>query len=318
MTNLQSLLEVQAKELTRELKRIPGIKTKTKFTPWNSETGGFGTSVASWTKNISVAMYLDYAPGRDRPRFWVGFSAKSKVALDDLLARLQDQPETKLKGDDFTKDKNGGWRYSRPRQTALTRPYAEYWPANEFFYGFYDWGGHATERSLKLNIHHAYIFIEKTVKSVPINGPEPPQPPDLSEIAQRLAEEAAKRRAAETAAMEAAEKYFLGNGFTVTDRTKDNCGWDLDAKNGTTELKVEVKGLSGNGVTVQVTPNEYEAMAGDPADPNYRICIVTNARSRKRKLRVFEKANDEWVCAGREVLKVETLMVAKLTVVAKR
>jgi hypothetical protein len=118
--------------------------------------------------------------------------------------------------------------------------------------------------------------------------------------------------------MEAAEQYFEGDGFTVTNRTKDNCGWDLDAKNGTSELKVEVKGLSGNGVTVQVTPNEYEAMAGDHADPNYRICIVTNARSKKRKLRVFEKANGEWVCAGGEVLKVETLMVARLTVVAKR
>jgi hypothetical protein len=247
----------------------------------------------------------------------VGFSAESKAALDELLARLpqQDQPKTKLKDDDFIKDKNGDWRYRRAGQTELTRPYAEYWSASESFYGFYDWGGHATEKSLKLNIHHAYIFIEKTVKSVKPKKPEPSQPPDLSEIAQRLAEEAAKRLAVETAAMEATEEYFKGDGFTVKDRTKDNCGWDLDAKKGKSKLKVEVKGLSGNGAIVEVTPNEYEAMGGDHADPNYRICIVANALSKKPKLRVFEEANGEWVCAGGEVLKVEERMGARLTVV---
>jgi Domain of unknown function (DUF3883) len=312
MRNVKSLLEVQAKELARELKRVPGIKTKTKFAPRDSETGGFYTDVASWSKNVSVAVFLDRAAGRDRRRFWVGFCAKSEAVLDDLLARLpkSDQPKTKLKGDDFIMGKNGDWRYRRPKEKELSRPYADYTPTGEFFYGFYDWGGHATEKSLKLDVYGAYLFIKNTVEAFKDDmPPSPPRAPNVPNNAHRLAVEAA--------AMEATKKHFIANGFTVKDRTKDNSGWDLDAKKHKTELKVEVKGLSGNGATVEVTPNEYEAMGVERADPNYRICIVSNALSERRKLQVFQEANGEWVCAGGEVLKIEKRLGARLTVVAK-
>jgi hypothetical protein len=47
MTNIKSLLEVQAKELTRELNEVPEIKTKKRFTPWDNGMGGYGTTAAS-------------------------------------------------------------------------------------------------------------------------------------------------------------------------------------------------------------------------------------------------------------------------------
>lgn len=56
---------------------------------------------------------------------------------------------------------------------------------------------------------------------------------------------------------------------------KDNLGWDLEVKSGKTLLRIEVKGLSGDGFSVELTPNEFNAFSEMSA--GYRLAVVTNA-----------------------------------------
>jgi dolichyl-phosphate-mannose--protein O-mannosyl transferase len=51
------------------------------------------------------------------------------------------------------------------------------------------------------------------------------------------------------------------------------------------ELYVEVKGLSGESVNIELTPNEYEKMK-DNKD-KYRIFVLTNADKKKGDYYIF-------------------------------
>ena len=64
---------------------------------------------------------------------------------------------------------------------------------------------------------------------------------------------------------------------------KDNVGWDLEAVKNKEKLLIEVKGLSGNEVVSELTPNEYAQMKNNIV--NYRICLVTNALDKNPKLK---------------------------------
>jgi hypothetical protein len=65
---------------------------------------------------------------------------------------------------------------------------------------------------------------------------------------------------------------------------RDYVGWDLEAERDSVVLKIEVKGLSGNVVVFDVTPNEYIKMQ---QEANYRICVVNSVLSTNKILRVF-------------------------------
>ncbi len=52
----------------------------------------------------------------------------------------------------------------------------------------------------------------------------------------------------------------LSVGEEKRDRQKDNCGWDLEYMQAGRSLCVEVKGLSGAALGVELSPNEYAAM----------------------------------------------------------
>lgn len=68
-----------------------------------------------------------------------------------------------------------------------------------------------------------------------------------------------KRKAVEDKAMEVVIKHYEGN-YDIKDVSLEKKGWDLEATSGKITLYLEVKGLSGNQVNVEVTPNEYEKM----------------------------------------------------------
>lgn len=103
-----------------------------------------------------------------------------------------------------------------------------------------------------------------------------------------------KRQAVEHAATAEVERRYSPPHWKTTD-VSDKCkGWDLEARKvvrpgartSPTTLLLEVKGVSGSNLSVELTPNEYEMMKGNPSQ--FRVCIVKNALDKtKRKLHVF-------------------------------
>lgn len=83
------------------------------------------------------------------------------------------------------------------------------------------------------------------------------------------------RKAVEEAAIKYVTKEYQSRGYHITSREKDNIGWDLDAVYGKIHLKLEVKGLASNTISVHITSNEHEKMHNDRK--NYRLCVVINA-----------------------------------------
>ncbi|WP_081620922.1 DUF3883 domain-containing protein [Thioalkalivibrio sp. ALMg13-2] len=71
--------------------------------------------------------------------------------------------------------------------------------------------------------------------------------------------------------------HFEKLGYSVESVERDNLGWDLEARSGKTLLKIEVKGLSGDAFSVELTPNEFNAFS--ELSPSYRLAVVTNALS---------------------------------------
>jgi hypothetical protein len=81
------------------------------------------------------------------------------------------------------------------------------------------------------------------------------------------------RSKVEQAAVQHVANHYRRLGYEVTSVEQENLGWDLQARYGNRELKLEVKGLSGANVDVQLTPNEYKAMSDHRND--FRLCVVT-------------------------------------------
>ncbi len=68
-------------------------------------------------------------------------------------------------------------------------------------------------------------------------------------------------------------------------------------------LLLEVKGLAGDNISVQLTPNEYEQMIRHRSE--YRVCVVTGAASAEPSLWVFADVNGEWRSLGRRKTKLQ-------------
>lgn len=79
----------------------------------------------------------------------------------------------------------------------------------------------------------------------------------------------------EKAAIQICCAHFEKLGYEVESVEKDNLGWDLQAKSGKRELRIEVKGLSGLTFSVELTPNEYKAFSDEKED--YRLAVVVDA-----------------------------------------
>ena len=107
--------------------------------------------------------------------------------------------------------------------------------------------------------------------------------------------------------------HYTKLGFQVQSFEKDNVGWDLTATNSRTELKLEVKGLSGNNIATELTPNEFKNLKADIKF--YRICIVTEALLKERaKLRIFafSEDNKQWTSGDGTILKFEELISVRI------
>ncbi len=112
-----------------------------------------------------------------------------------------------------------------------------------------------------------------------------------------------KKVKVEKGAIKKTMEHFEGIGYTVESVEKDNVGWDLEATAGKIKLRIEVKGLSGNAPSIELTPNEYKAFSAKKID--YRLCIV-NAALINPELRVcrISEGSGKWIVEGKHDEKV--------------
>lgn len=96
----------------------------------------------------------------------------------------------------------------------------------------------------------------------------------------------ANRLAVEKAAMELAMRYF----DNTRDVSKEAKGWDIEGTDDSGTIYIEVKGLSGPVLTIELTPNEYEKMRLHRE--RYVIFVVTKALTQSAVIRVFRFANN--------------------------
>jgi len=132
------------------------------------------------------------------------------------------------------------------------------------------------------------------------------------------------RKLVELAAVRHAIDYYTshaGGNCTVTSVEKDNAGWDLTVTGGDVTLKVEVKGLSGSNLCVELTPNEYKQMLSPEHRSMYAVYVVTEALSHTATAHIFYH-NAElsygrkqlWTTEDGRMLNIEPLTGARLTV----
>jgi hypothetical protein len=107
--------------------------------------------------------------------------------------------------------------------------------------------------------------------------------------------------------------HFEDLGYSVASVERDRVGWDLKAISAKRVLKLEVKGLSGSEITVELTRNEYSAL--QQHRDSYRICVVTNAVSKPR-LSVFAHSRDSgrWEDAEGNRLEIEEVVGARCSI----
>lgn len=120
-----------------------------------------------------------------------------------------------------------------------------------------------------------------------------------------------KKQQVEIAAIEATIKYFEALDYIIISKEKDNVGWDLEATNINETLLLEVKGLSGNISSIELTPNEYKN--SKDKNTHYKLCIVTNALTQPT-LEVFSFNVDEniWMNDLNETLQIEERIGARM------
>lgn len=113
-----------------------------------------------------------------------------------------------------------------------------------------------------------------------------------------------KNAKVEKSAINTTTKYFEEIGYTVDSVEKDNLGWDLEATLGKKKLLLEVKGLSKNVLTVELTPNEYNALSSKNKD--YRLCVVSEALTQPSLVICrYSKESQAWIVEGNDSATVE-------------
>ena len=122
-----------------------------------------------------------------------------------------------------------------------------------------------------------------------------------------------KRIEVEDAAVQETIRHFAALGFVIRDRQSENVGWDLEAVKGSEVILLEVKGLSGPSMNVELTPNEYFHMKS--RRQNYAVCIVVNALEARPCLSIFRFAQDtgNWRAEDGRSLSVTECIGARLS-----
>jgi hypothetical protein len=84
-----------------------------------------------------------------------------------------------------------------------------------------------------------------------------------------------KRLRIERRAMKAAQRHYEAQGYSIVPVPSEKLGWDLQATGYERQVKVEVKGLSGDDILAELTPNEYAKMREHKE--SYELFVLTHA-----------------------------------------
>ena len=118
-----------------------------------------------------------------------------------------------------------------------------------------------------------------------------------------------QRKRIETIAVDTATDFFCsedGGGYQVTSREKDGVGWDLEASHpDKATLLIEVKGLAGNKVSVELTPNEYKQMKSKKYRNRYVLFVVTNCLGQRPLAHDYRFKNGRWSDTDGTKLKIK-------------
>lgn len=166
-------------------------------------------------------------------------------------------------------------------------------------------------------------FRDQVLDYVKAGGSFPKSKPSNKANRNRNLDPEARKKIELLAVKHATEFYesVAGGGHHVKSVEGDNVGWDLTVTAPTgAVLKVEVKGLSGSDVVVELTPNEYLKMQAREHRQDYVVYIVTQADARDARSHVFLHNKDlskgrklVWASADGRKLKIDRRVAARLS-----
>lgn len=262
---------------TIKLEKISGLETDEKINNvtvvWTAtDPNNGGTYIVGWYNNATVYRYEQSSPKNSKRKY--------KNILLNFYATAKVKDTTLLPVDE--------------RVINIRRQEKDWMGQSNVWY--------ADKNPDFVKLVKDYIFKGKIPKQpkTPTGGKGTPRQPDPL-----------KRIEVEKSAIKFVTNYYRELGYVVESFEKDNVGWDLTATNNRTELKLEVKGLSGNIASTELTPNEYKNLKADKKF--YRLCIVTDALT-KPKLKIFAYSNDnkEWTSEDGTILKFEEVISARI------
>ena len=118
-----------------------------------------------------------------------------------------------------------------------------------------------------------------------------------------------QRRRVEEIAVNVAIDFFSseeGGVYKVISKEKYNLGWDLEARRSNKPtLLIEVKGLSGDRVSIELTPNEYEKMISTEHRDSYVLFVVTNCLTDHPEAYDYRFDNGRWKETDGTLLEIE-------------
>ena len=242
-----------------------------------------GTFVVGWYKNATVYRTEQDAPPRSRRQipkrksescgYYVEANAKDGKLLENDLRTLE-----------VPRFKKGGMGMSSV------------------------WFAHRTPLGRK--------FLQKVTPLIQMGSPLKKLLKKKSKLSLPRQSDFEQRQKIERLAMEATTRWYEEHHYTVVVVSKFNRGWDLEARyrsrNGGFSLLLEVKGLSGDDISIELTPNEYSEMLNHK--DNYRLCIVTKAENQySQTLRRFgySQEKEEWLDQTGKQLRLSPILGAR-------
>lgn len=166
------------------------------------------------------------------------------------------------------------------------------------------WYGNEHMSNLKLN--QVWTYIKSGGKTLP------PRKTSKGNNHRAFQNDIEKRKKVEVAAIKTAINYYESRGYEINDVQSKNYGWDLSAHKGNNRINIEVKGLSGDQLTVELTANEYKMFT--TKRKNYFLFVVRNALSKKQIVNIFRCQSGKWLDYDNNMLQIKVIKTANLSI----